>query len=216
MHKIGRANFSSKHFELDVLNRNLKSISSSQQMNAVIEMYLQLESNLQLFNLDNLFNLNENVDFKEERIELYQSTFQNIYKEEKKKIPEILQNPRQLFLDDKIIDVSKYSFPEYELQSPTPKKGGSITVTLDDLFIAAQEMDEILERQTIEKPQNYKDRIAKFKVSLNNKYGIHEVDSITINEVCNIIGMVGTGKSNTHSCFSLLFIQKWISLDGTF
>lgn len=195
LHKIGKSELSSTHYELDILNRNLKSISSTQQMGKVLQLYNQLEDNLKLFDINDILCVNENVDFKNDRIAVYENIFQDVLKDTKVNMPQIKNNISHINIDDKKIDISAYKLPLYELESPTPKKGGEIKIFIDDLKTAAEEMDVIIANNTSLEPQNYKGRLEKFGISLNDQYGIRNVDFITVKEICHIIGMVGTGKS---------------------
>lgn len=195
LHKIGRNEFSKIHYELDILNKNLKSLSSMQQMKKAIQLYMQLEDNLRLFNIDDILHIRENIDFESERIRVYEYLFRNVVEEVELSIPQVKTDISYVKIDDKKIDISAYNLPLYDLESPKPKKGGDIKISIKDLKIVAEEMDEIISRNSFLKRQSYRKRLESFKVSLNNQYGIEEVENITIKEVCHIIGMVGTGKS---------------------
>lgn len=195
LHKIGRNEFSKIHYELDILNKNLKSLSSMQQMKKAIQLYMQLEDNLRLFNINDILHIRENIDFESERIRVYEYLFRNVVEEVELSIPQVKTDISYVKIDDKKIDISAYNLPLYDLESPKPKKGGDIKISIKDLKIVAEEMDEIISRNSFLKRQNYRKRLESFKVSLNNQYGIEEVENITIKEVCHIIGMVGTGKS---------------------
>ncbi|WP_341302155.1 hypothetical protein MHB44_07140 [Lysinibacillus sp. FSL H8-0500] len=195
MHKIAKSELTNFHYELDIINQNLKAISSKNQMDKVITEYNHLEKNLRMFDLENIFETNSESDFYNDRIRIYKATFQELEKTNRVKIPQVKNDLSHIELDGKKIDISKYQLPEYEVQQPSPRKGGNIKIMIADLKLAAKEMDAMIASKPNVDEQNYVDRMNKFDIYANDHYGIQSTDQILLKEVCHIIGMVGTGKS---------------------
>lgn len=195
MHKIGKDSFTSFEYELDIMNQKLNLLSSKTQMDKAINYYRNLEEHLQLFDLNNLFETKKEVDFFEDRINIYKEYFKKIEKPKKDNGIQVKQDIPYIELERQKINIAKYKLPIYNIPEPAPRKGGEIKILIKDLKLAAKEMDEIIAGKDHLEKQNYEERMEKFEVLINDKYGLTSPDSINIKEVCHIIGMVGTGKS---------------------
>lgn len=76
------------------------------------------------------------------------------------------------------------------------KKGGMIEVSLADLFKAAKEMDERLESgQFIEERTNWYQSMQRLIIKLVKGNHLSKCETIVIDKLCHIVGMVGAGKS---------------------
>ena len=195
MHKLGKSDLNRFHYELDIINQNYASISGKQQFLRAMSDYRLLERNLCLFDLDNINEINNQVDFFEARKNLYTKSFEEVDVTKKAKLPTIKADVPYVQFDDKKINLSKYKFPIDSLKEHRVRKGGAITISIQDLTAAAKEMDQIIELNPHISKQSYTKRMEKFQVLVNDRYNVDVNYEIKLQEVCHIIGMVGTGKS---------------------
>lgn len=195
LHKIGKSDFTNFHFELDNVRRNFRVIAGGMCFRRTVQLYRQLPNELKLFDdIHNLDHCQENIDFKKSRIECYQNSFRNTWKE-KIKIPKSVSNETKYFFNNKTLSAERYNLKIQPLQPEKNRKGGTIRIKIADLKIAAKEMDEKMISHSELADENYESRMDHFTVLLYDQYNITEVDYIMIKDVCNIVGMVGAGKS---------------------
>lgn len=202
-HKMGRTKLDELHFKLDNLRINYYELSFGMNYKKLIDKYISKPKQIRMYDIqDNkLISLNHKLD----------STLRKQYYDS---LINCALNPKNTRIEHKKIEENYYfdykgkkikvyiedvNLPPFNLEYGRKKKNGPLTISIDTLIKTAIEMDNIISQKQISgidiQPQNYEKRIKKSVLKAFQNGKIIKTNNISIEKVCNILGMVGSGKS---------------------
>lgn len=203
LHKMGKNQLDTFHFYLDNLRNKYYSLSSETYYNDIINKYLKAPVQIRMYDIQN-----DSVVFCGDLLDLNnrQAYYFNLINElpvpnnAKIKYDHTLKSYYFIYNDSEIkISLEDIDIPSFDLKYGRDKKGGSFTISTAELLQAANEMDLLVEEKikqgAILTIQNYEKRLEKVTVKAVEQGMIKETSKITIDGMCNIMGMVGAGKS---------------------
>ncbi|OEH85980.1 hypothetical protein BHU72_14965 [Desulfuribacillus stibiiarsenatis] len=205
LHKLANTELGSIYYQLDNLRYSYYLISSKTYYNAVLRRYLKTPTHTRIYDVSNnrLITSEECGDLNIiDRIEYYNRLIEDQPDSEDTDlyINQSIRNYK--FYNNNVefnVSLEEIDLPTVQIKLERNKKGGSFTITIDELYQAAKEMDNLIEERIFNnidiKKQNYLDRLHKVRVDAVQSGQITDTTEITIDKVCNMLGMVGAGKS---------------------
>ncbi len=203
LHKIGKDQLSTLHYYLDNLRDKYYSLSSKTYYTEVINKYLKVSIQVRMYDIqnDSIVFCGGNLDINN-RQAYYFSLVNELpaMNSTKIKYDHTLASYYFIYNDSEIkVSLEDINLPFADYKYGRNKKGGSFTISLEKLLRAAKEMDLLIEEKirqgAIIKTQNYEQRLMKVAVKAVDQGEIKDTNEITVEKMCNILGMVGAGKS---------------------
>ncbi|HFD2029974.1 TPA: hypothetical protein ACF2C8_001725 [Clostridium perfringens] len=217
LHKIGKNNLSKVHYELDIVRTLYYEISSRSYYEKLLDIYESINLECRLYYIkDNRILENEKSIFKREERKKY---YEELFNEKKKRVNnikydnELIEYTFKLDGADINVDFRNLDLEPIIFEKERDKKGGAFECSLEELFSAAREIDKIIEEkiksgETSIRIENFEYRMKKSTIMAFKDKKVSKTKKIKISEVCNILGMVGAGKSTMMVVVSYLAAKR--------
>ncbi|MEL1135058.1 hypothetical protein AAC978_07720 [Desulfitobacterium sp. THU1] len=201
LHLIGKRTFSNEDFILYTASHILKELRSKKIWEEYLAAYKRIDTGLRLFCIEDdggfYLTKSNNIPYYD-RGHDYDKLLMNLPERKKvktsfagelvpysfyhQKNPEIIRFPNNIKLD-------------YQ-PSLKDKKGGAIKISAQNIYEAAEEMDRRLnESSRSGERANWLESVQKLTFKEVKQGKLHLSDTLKIENLCNIVGMVGSGKS---------------------
>ena len=202
-HKLGRQHLTQKAWFVDNLRVALYHLSSSTNFKRALNRYKRFPEQVRLYKTveEKIVQLEENGVFKE-RANYYEQLYNMPYEYSKTNIKLSSDKKRYFFMKKGIeieVDLSGYKTDFNTLTLSREKKGGEFKITINQLLAYAQEVDdkinELIRSGCSLEKENFEQRLRHIQLLQKIGNTIVKAKALNISEVCNMIGMVGAGKS---------------------
>ena len=207
---IGRDNFNYDDYLMFNAKKILKELRSKKVWEDWLESYKKIRKSIRLFKFmeKNTIGFNGDEEYFDRR-KAYKAILEVYSEESKDSIKLAKAHEEYYFCYDDFCE--KVIFPELKSLKDNikvrKKKGGSISISIAELIEAAKEMDIISASNNERK--NRADFLKNAVFKKNHNGDVHKTADLTIKQVCNMVGMVGSGKSTV-----MEVISYWAAKNG--
>lgn len=202
-HKLGRQHLTERDWFIDNLRIELYHLSSSMNFKKALNRYKRFPEEVRMYNIveELIVPLQEDDVFKV-RVADYRQIYNTTYEYSKTNIKISKNKKHYLFNKQGIeikVDLGDYKAEFNKLNHPREKKGGEFKITIQELLAYAREVDDkinelIIDGKDLER-ENFEQRLRHIQLLQKIGTTISSAKILNVSEICNMIGMVGAGKS---------------------
>lgn len=213
LHKMGRKHLKPVDYQLDNLRRRNDYFSSRMRYKEVLQNYINLPESFRMYtidpNTDHIILLETGRDWELRKLYYNQLALEapTSKKTSLTYDPDIKKYWFKYKNSDIHVSLETIDLPERQEVQNRKKKGGAIVATLQELILAASEMDRLIDQKKM-RPQNFQERMKKVALQAFENNHLKDIDQINIHEICNVLGLVGSGKSTLMQVLAFYAVKK--------
>ena len=199
---IGKPAADSDDYLLFTARIMLKELRAKKVWEDLLLRYKRVNPDIKLFKIDEKDRLtikeSENIPYSQRKVD-YWELLNKYPKKKTGKVNIVNGGESYSFIRKKDIEVIKLPFIPCENTNELyirVRKGEAITVSREALIKAAKEMDELISRIAgCSERNNWFESMNNLLIKEVNKGNVLNSSEVIIDKICNVVGMVGAGKS---------------------